>query len=115
MQRRLLLIVSLLSLLLPTWGARITSARAAAMYTVTDIGVLSDGVGSTAHAINNVGQVIGDSIDPRSFQRGFLWQNGALSELGTTSPSGWVVAFSINDAGHVTGNHGEGTYGGGLL
>ncbi len=58
--------------------------------------------GATANAINNRGQVVGDSDE-----RAFLFEDGRLVDLNTLLPagSGWVLtsATDINDAGTIVG------------
>ncbi|WP_440088695.1 hypothetical protein [Streptosporangium sp. LJ11] len=50
--------------------------------------------------INNRGQIIGD--DPET-DRGFLWEDGRLTDLGTL-PGGWrSIATGIDDEGRITG------------
>lgn len=71
----------------------------------TDIGAFPSGdysPGSVAKAINNAGQVVGNSTCSDGHDHGFVWTAGAdLQDLGTdTSANG------INDHGTVVGTHG---------
>jgi probable HAF family extracellular repeat protein len=85
-------------------------AFAAVRYSVTDLGTLGGDfnfffVGSTATAINNSGQIVGISSTPNAAQRGFLYDNGTIHDLGTLypDPSGFSIATAINEVGQVTG------------
>jgi probable HAF family extracellular repeat protein len=73
---------------------------------LTDLGTLG-GNYSSPFAINNLGQIVGDSLTADGSTLAFLWQNGVMVDLNTLlSPdSGWVLnnARFINDAGRVVG------------
>lgn len=65
--------------------------------TMQDLGTLAGVDYSIAYAINNAGQVVGESF------RAFLWQNGSLQDLGTLGgPTS--IAYDINDNGLVVGS-----------
>jgi probable HAF family extracellular repeat protein len=70
-------------------------------YTVIDLGTLG-GATSWANAINESGQVVGDSYTAAGDQHGFLWQNGTMTDLGTLGGAR-SYAGDINDAGQVVG------------
>ena len=76
---------------------------------LTDLG--SFGGDSSALAINNIGQIVGFSLDAGGTLHPFLWQSGTMTDLNTLLPpnSGWVLqsASLINDASQVVG---MGTY-----
>ena len=70
----------------------------------TDIGSL-DGTSSgwcVAFAINDHGQIVGESRDVFYRLRGFLWQDGVMTDLGVLSGT-TSRAFEINNIGQVVG------------
>lgn len=74
-----------------------------------DLGTIAGLPHSSAVALNESGQVIGwsakalgeDEDLPRS-PRAFLWQDGALTDLGTLGGAS-AIPFAINEAGQVVG------------
>ena len=69
--------------------------------TMIDLDPQTDGY-SRAYGINNLGQITGVIND-----RGFLWQNGQMSDLGDLfGGSGYTTAFAVNDFGQVVGYSG---------
>lgn len=85
---------------------------------ITDLGCL-DGHGTTPHAINTKGQVVGEAGILEGKPRAFLWENGKLVDLNTLIPaeSGWTVysAHGINDSGQIIVDGIKGGTGHGLL
>ncbi len=68
---------------------------------MTNLGTLG-GSSAVAQAINNSGQVVGQSMTTE-LERAFLWQNGVLTDLGTFG--GPVSdALGINNAGLIAGS-----------
>jgi probable HAF family extracellular repeat protein len=63
------------------------------------------GTGAIAQGINNRGQIVGTigSADGTT-QYGALWQNGALTNLGTLPGDIAAIATGINDRGQVVGS-----------
>jgi probable HAF family extracellular repeat protein len=76
-----------------------------------DLGTLNSGSFARAHALNNLGQVVGVS-GPSFFstdgQKAFIYSGGAMQDLNTLIPavSGRVLysAMDINDAGQIVAN-----------
>jgi probable HAF family extracellular repeat protein len=58
---------------------------------------------SEATAINERGQVVGDSLVRRGVNHAFLWENGEMLDLGTLPGDAQSGATGINDAGDVVG------------
>lgn len=70
-------------------------------YRLVDLGTLG-GTESQAAAINNLGQVVGESRNANGDTHAYIWCNGRMFDLGTLggNESG---ALAINDAGAVVG------------
>jgi len=78
-------------------GAFGTDAAAQSTYTITGLGGLSGSPFANVTDINNFGQVVGTSSN-----HAFLWENGAMTDLGTLGGS-LSVANAINGKGQVVG------------
>jgi probable HAF family extracellular repeat protein len=75
-------------------------------YTVTDLGTLGGGF-SGATAINDSGQVVGNSMNAGNQIRGFLWRDGMMTDLGTLGGN-FSYAFDINNFGAIVGHAQDG-------
>jgi probable HAF family extracellular repeat protein len=74
-------------------------------YTITNLGTLDDY--SLAYALNNSGQVVGNNFtccndDGGDIDRGFLYSNGAMTDLGTLGGT-YSSATAINNNGQIVG------------
>jgi probable HAF family extracellular repeat protein len=70
-----------------------------------DLGTLR-GESSTAFAINNRGQVVGQSETAAGETHAFLWEDGVMRDLGTLGGAfTFSVATSINNRGQVVGEN----------
>lgn len=77
--------------------------------TTTDLGALPGYVRSAALAVNDVGQVVGFSSDPRLVDvRATLWQDGTIIDLDPTGSSS--IAIAVNNSGQVLVNGGGGAF-----
>jgi probable HAF family extracellular repeat protein len=74
---------------------------AAASYTVTNLGHLSDEENTEPAAINDAGQVVGSSISPNGDRHAFIWANGVMRDLGSLGAAS--IATGINASGQVIG------------
>ena len=78
-------------------------------YKVTKLPTLG-GKLTRAFAINNQGQVVGQSDTPSSGWHAFVWsRNGGIQDLGTLG-GGVSVAYAINDLGQVVGGADDSAY-----
>jgi probable HAF family extracellular repeat protein len=75
-----------------------------------DLGTLPGDMNSAALAINNLGDIVGGSIQGNvatGSPRAFLWHNGEMRDLNTlvpkNSPLFLLTAFAINDVGEIAG------------
>ncbi|MBC7982963.1 MAG: hypothetical protein H7Y02_03820 [Candidatus Obscuribacterales bacterium] len=71
---------------------------------ITDIGSLGPGTGTRANAINNVGQITGQS-SAGQWPHAFLYDKGSMQDIGalTAPPSDFSLGVGINDAGQIIG------------
>jgi len=70
----------------------------------TTLAINPGSASSYAYAINNVGQIVGDSVFCGACNdRATLWQDGSVFDLGTLGGTD-SIAVDINDAGQIVGN-----------
>src|SRR5579871_5168263 len=75
-------------------------------HTPTDLGNLGGALNNVAYAINENGQVVGQSCDVNFNCRAFLWQDGVMTDLNTLtagSPLYLISAADINSRGEIVG------------
>ncbi|HTL58876.1 MAG TPA: Ig-like domain-containing protein [Candidatus Limnocylindrales bacterium] len=73
--------------------------------TTTNLGNLTGSPYAVAYAINDAGQIVGES-NSRFDAHAFLYENGQMTDLGTLTPlagSGYSSAHAINLSGQVAG------------
>ncbi|MES2463740.1 MAG: DUF3466 family protein [Armatimonadota bacterium] len=75
-------------------------------YAITDLGTLGGLSESAATDINNKGQIVGWCGVEGRITRGFLWQNGRMTDLGTPQGSS-SKALALNDNGQIVGWSGD--------
>jgi probable HAF family extracellular repeat protein len=72
-----------------------------------DLGTLSGDVASLSISINDVGTVVGASLDASFNLRAFRWEKGVMTDLNTLiagdSPLYLLTGCSINSRGEITG------------
>jgi len=75
--------------------------------TVKDLGTINGGQNSTAAAVNDLGQIVGNSnissTDNVTTHAFVTTRTGALKDLGTLAGTGSSAAFAINDFGVIVG------------
>jgi probable HAF family extracellular repeat protein len=98
MNRRLWLSALSLTLVAPL----VRSASAVSIYQVTDLGTLG-GTASVARAINDRGQVVGESTINSGENHAFIWENGRMRDLGLFPGDLFAAASDINNRGQVVG------------
>ena len=83
----------------------VSSASAATLYTVTDLGAVGGfQYGDGAYALNNSGQVVGFAhTSDGVFANAFLYSNGIMQGTGTLSAYPYSFAEGINNSGQIAG------------
>lgn len=71
-------------------------------YVIIDLGTLG-GLTSVALGINESGQVVGSADTNQGLRHAYLWEAGAMIDLGTLPPEPQSEAWDISEAGHVVG------------
>ena len=86
-----------------TFASGMTHAFLESGGTFTDLGTLPGGQFSQAYGLNDAGQVVGWADTDSGFDRhAFLYDNGAMADLGTLGGD-FSLASHINAAGQVVG------------
>ena len=74
---------------------------------IRDLGMLPGHLTSQANGINDRGQIVGTSCPPTGPCRGFLWEDGVMTDLNAVVESGYSKqiesAQDINAAGEIVG------------
>jgi probable HAF family extracellular repeat protein len=78
-----------------------STAKAETTYIVTDLGTLG-GSYSSAQAINDWGQVVGNSFTGNSVLHAFLYSGGHMKDLGTLGGS-YIEPKGINNHSQIVG------------
>jgi probable HAF family extracellular repeat protein len=102
MRNRWLVSLATLTALFLSFGWLSAHAQSVS-YSMTDLGTLG-GAMSAACSINDRGQVTGKSATTLAQLHSFLWQDGAMTDLGTLPPLAFSEARSINNRGQVVGD-----------
>ena len=66
-----------------------------------DIGTVPGDVESESHAINDPGQVVGQSCDANGNCRAFFWENGAMTDLNALIPTSSPLYLGLFDASGI--------------
>lgn len=82
------------------FGLSFSANAAFPTYHFTDLGTLGGG-SSTAYAINNVGQIVGEAASDGNFTSATIWNETTATAL--YSKDDWSRATAINDVGQITG------------
>ncbi len=84
------------------WGLATGAVSAAPEYWPIDLGTLG-GTQTVATAINDLGQVVGWSLDSSGHTQAFVWASGTMTGLGFLPGGTSSVASAINNRGDLTG------------
>src|SRR5262249_26346847 len=88
--------------LYPALGAEPLEERCVPSYSIIDLGTLPDYPNSAASGINASGQVAGTGQRPFG-SRGFLWNSGTLTNVGTLGGKD-SFGYALNNSGQVVGS-----------
>ncbi len=94
----------ILLIMLATYALVISEPLYAGDYNIIDLST-SNGSSSNAKAINDRGQIIGESRSPSNELRSFFWDKGQMIDLGTLGGD-FTRANAINNRGQVIGASG---------
>jgi probable HAF family extracellular repeat protein len=77
-------------------------------WTVVDLGAMGPW-GSRAQAVNNRGDVVGETATPANGVHPFLWQNGLMVDIGAPPPATFGFVQGVTDRGAILVNTERGT------
>ncbi|MDZ4865479.1 MAG: PKD domain-containing protein [Gemmatimonadota bacterium] len=70
-----------------------------------DMGGMSGFLSTDPRDINDLGQIVGTSVNTTSGNRAaFLWQNGTFTNLGALAAGATSNAYAVNNTGTIVGN-----------
>ena len=80
------------------------AARAQTSYTITDVGLLPDGMYSLGYGVNSSGQVTGRAATADGLEHAFLYTPGVgITDIGTLPGGLYSAGAAINNVGQITG------------
>jgi probable HAF family extracellular repeat protein len=78
---------------------------------LTDLGTLGRRT-TYAYALNDHGQVVGESVTTTGAYHAFVWENGTMTDLGTLPGDRYSHAWAITNSGQIVGTSVKSGYNG---